>query len=991
MPVASKPSPLTVTPRGALRNISNNATPTGIFEPPPSYENGVLGGLKDPASIRTPSTKLATGNDPFSNERKISTSHGDLSSIRPKSPPLPAMTPGSKEGRQLFPPFSSPESPWIPIHPKEPAKTPRYEAGSQLTSARLRSPLRSFAVAPDAKAPGHIALIGLKATYKSPIDVYTPIVQTQKPLAKARQGLMLDSLRLMPSIEQLDVSTVWTNLSIGIAEILFEMNRVIGPCLESMLATRLEELDVAARREYSPFKGNLSGELNNTSPLVFSLGDLIDSILGEMQFHCYHHMSLQSPEVLLELMMLYLVSLNNIDEVDGPATADAVIHIGLRPGEDIASDIVPPPTAHVVQHLDYLSFSGLDAMPREGTTIKIVPQYSRGVFNKTNDSYSEVSYAMESKPSWLEWDDEISGWQGKLPLYSEWRGKSKNLEEVISGGRVGPYAVVNLLRLEVKAVLIERHSSASVRLKRTVRARLTLKVIPWYAHENSHASHGHPQPKKAKIGNCNESWHSPTPQLRSKADLSPGLPRKYVDEHFGLGCDRAVFDTISQQDLQVYRLSDAILDWRPSTLHGTHLGIVHNEHQPRVRRFVPRSSEETRTWSREGIALIPRDLDLYTSGNNFAAEPIISRQASSRISHSSDRSHRMPSSRNRYTWSPNDSGLETRNSDYLRAANTMRRQVSDHLSDAGEKPRNRSQSYDRPIQLADDELHWQDSEEFGSEFFDEHDRHERRHSLHNASPELFGLAELLHERCSQTEEDSAIQSAENECLSPSQPSGLRAGHKEEEGEDASSPCLKDERRQTSLSNKNMHAPPHVTFFHNKFSALWGLDGQDRHQSQTPARLPNPDSDCIETGRHSKEDSGYLSDAAIAPSHPERGIVSALENQESQQTKLFDSMAGDPQIRREQELLWDLLTSKGMDGDKGGTKDRKLEAEEKKGLWEVLRWEARQKQRNEMSEETLGMETPDEREDISSRGEPDGNSFHYEGDDNDIQGSWNFGC
>lgn len=818
-----------------------------------------------------------------------------------------------------------------------------------------------------------------------------PIVQVQKTSVKTHQGQVIESLRLSPSIEQLDVTTVWTNLSIRIAEILFEMNRVIGPCLESVLAARLQGLDVAARKEYSPFKGNLSGELNDTSPLLFSLDELIDSMLEEIQFHCYYHMSLQSPEVLVELMMLYLISLNSIDEFDGLANADAIIHIGLRPGEDILSDIVPPPTAHVVQHLDYLSFPGLEVMPREGTAITIIPQYSRCVFKKTNDSYSEVSYVMQSKPSWLEWDDEISGWKGNLPLYSEWRGKSKNSEEVISGGRVGPYAVVNLLRLEVKAVLIERHSSASVRLKRTVRARLTLKVIPWYAHENTHASHGHPQPKKMNICRYNDDWLSPTRQIRSKADLSPASPRKYVDEHFGLGCDKLVFDAISQQDLQVYSLSNHSLDWRPSALPGAHLENVHNVHQPTVpllRRFVPCAYDGAGAWSTEGVAHIARGSDLYTSSNDLAADPMVSREASSKASHSSDRSQRIPSSRNRETWSLNDRGLDTRDRAGLRATKRMKRHRSDHLGNTIETSLNGNQDCDHHVQASDDELHWQDPEEFGSEYFDEHERLERRHSLHNASPELFDLAELLHERCSQTEEDSAVQSVENECLSPTQLSDVRAGDKKADDE-AGSACLKDVRREVSLSDRDLHAPPRVTFFLNRYSALWGLEEQDSSQVQPPERLATPVSDRMEIGQHVREDSGYLSETALI--HSEEAVVDTLGNLDSQHTKALDSMADDPQLRKEQELLWNLLASKERDGDERGIKDRKLEAEEKKGLWEVLRWEAWQKQRKEMSEDMLGMEIPDEGEDNSSGGESDGSLLHYEGDDSDMQGTWNFGC
>jgi len=809
-----------------------------------------------------------------------------------------------------------------------------------------------------------------------------PIVQIQKPSVELRPGQILDSLRRRPSIEQLDVTTVWSNLSIGIAEMLFEMNRVIGPCLESMLATRLETLDIAARQEYSPFNGNLSGELNDTHPLFFSLGDLMDSMLEKMQFHCYHHMSLQSPDVLLELMMLYLISLNNIDEYDGPATSDAVIHVGLRPGSDILSDVVPPPTAHVVQQLDHLSFPSLDVMPREGTTITIVPQYSRGVFNKTNDSYSEVSYIMESKPSWLEWNDEFSGWKGNLPLYSEWRGKSKNSEEVISGGRVGPYAVVNLLRLEVKAVLIERHSSASVRLKRTIRARLTIKVIPWYAHENSYASHGHPQRQKAEMTTYNDDWLSPSRLLQSKPDLSPTLHGKYNDNRFGLDSDKAVFDTVSLRDVQVYRLADPHLDWSSSALRNTRPENMHEVRQhraPSSDSSMLRASEEPEAWSTQEVAPIPRGSDLDMSGNGFADDLTLSRDTSSGTSHSSDRSQSIPSRQNQENWSPKDSSLDTRNRDHHLVHNATEKHCGDYVGEAVQAALNGTQFNDGQILAEDDELHWQDSAEFDSEFFDEHDRHARRQSLHNASPELFGLAEVLHETRSQMQEGPVMQRVECESPSPVELPG---------------PCVSgDEDENEATSYSDLYKTSRIMFFLNRYRALLDLEEQDSHQFLTLEQLPTPDSERMETCQHLKEDSGYGEDTAVDNSRSEQSIANALANLVSQRASMIDPMAGDPQILREQELLRNMLTNEETNGDlhdTKGTRNRKLEAEEKKGLWEVLKWEARQRQRNGMSEETLGMESAYEGDDSSSR-VPSGSSCRFEVDEEEIQGSWNFGC
>ena len=170
-------------------------------------------------------------------------------------------------------------------------------------------------------------------------------------------------------------------------------------------------------------------------------------------------------------------------------------------------------------------------------------------------------------PTWLEWDDELRGWKGRVPLYSECRGNSDPRGEVIYGGRAGPYAIINLLRLEVKAVLIEHHLSTPVCLKHTVRSRLTLKVVQWHAHDSCHASpdsfaaQEHPQSKRSEAITLKDNFRLPLPY--SKAISSPSLLRKVVDGRFGSVPRKLDFAAFAQQDFQVYRTSGAGLDLDP--------------------------------------------------------------------------------------------------------------------------------------------------------------------------------------------------------------------------------------------------------------------------------------------------------------------------------------------------------------------------------------------------------------------------------------------
>ena len=130
---------------------------------------------------------------------------------------------------------------------------------------------------------------------------------------------------------------------------------------------------------------------------------------------------------------------------------------------------------------EFLSFTRLDFRPREGQQLTIVPHYRCGAFSKTLGCQVDTRFSLESPVPWLEYDDSISGWRGTVPLFSEFRDgeDDRRIGKVYRAGRTGPYAIVNLLRIEVKAVRTESHGSICV--ERTLRARLTIKVLPFWS------------------------------------------------------------------------------------------------------------------------------------------------------------------------------------------------------------------------------------------------------------------------------------------------------------------------------------------------------------------------------------------------------------------------------------------------------------------------------------------------------------------------------
>ena len=380
------------------------------------------------------------------------------------------------------------------------------------------------------------------------------------------------------------------------------MQRTFLPSLEDILAAQLEQLDKKERMKCSPFRSALDGDRASIKRIGFSLSQLIDHMLDRIELRNHDETNPPTVDFLMELFYLFFISQDCLVNLETYNYTDTAIKVRLLPGEDPLSDLVPPPVAHLMQKMDYISFSELDLLPREGGELRIVPFYHCGARAKSNKKDTQISYALASHTAWLTWDSKLCGFRGKVPMFSECRGSGGRPANVIDIGRQGPYAVVNLLRIEIHAILTERHSLCPVQLERTVRARVNLKVIPWYAHRSSHiprtlqcrqsssvtsghSTRGHalsdkdfwteePLQTKATLSQCPlqnaRGNRSPSPAATTlpigtymshaqvpwksfdskdynvtaifeghrqyyKADTIPGSPRKDIHEHFGLG------------------------------------------------------------------------------------------------------------------------------------------------------------------------------------------------------------------------------------------------------------------------------------------------------------------------------------------------------------------------------------------------------------------------------------------------------------------------
>lgn len=934
---------------------------------------------------------------------------------------------------------------------------PAYHVGHQLPSPRTRDPLLHSNESIDPYSAIQVPLKGLNSGYESLMALYKPTSQLRTMYARAATGLSLEDLCLSPPVEVINSTIMWTCLSIETAKVLYEMDCVITSCLRNLLAERLEYLDTTAfkQQEYLP------GKRKNIHILQFCLSDLMGSVLERLQVDCYGELSARPSDNILELLLLYLVSRNSIDESHTHSQMNATISVRLEPSEDFNADTGATSVAYVIQHPDSLTFSNLNSMPREGSFVEIVPQFSRGVFATTNDCYSDVSYSIHQLPSWLQWDDRIFGWKGQVPMYTELRDQSKYSDEVINGGRQGPYAVVNLLRLEVKASLIDRHSSLPVCLKHIIRTRLTLKVIPWYAHQNAHqyadSQDSFTDHSQSLDKACRESCRLYT--TAGGSDIMFGCGKRYSSDLDLQSMKNPEFSSFADPAVQVYHVSRASTNWRPCDAQ------TRRNWNPHLELLTPLAAH-----------LTPQD----ERSTRQASDSYISRECtSSEIDVSSDELARSSIA----PYALQGGSVRRNRSDVSSSAGDMFPIILDRDYRKVSSPHKKQCTTERPHDLGDD-LHWQDDEEFGSDFFDQHYQPERHNSLHS-DPETIGTDHVLYLVGSQAAPNpfsrliwdqhltsvEAVDSSDRALVGHVQHARIEPSVHGEAMNKADAVLLQTVAEVTQIQRKESEMTPPkespVTYFVNRFAPLGDLnedssriDSRESSQSQQdqsividtlvssiplveentqsaatdsehtakPNHERNIDSGCYMADDESEADDDIVrcdsvvqadldgnteqfelprsprDTPSIDPEYRPSPLLHSLPSPAIsiehwlpgpstrncsrsglRHTTPDDDIGIDPTLHREQAVLWSILTQNDDDKNTEG-KDPKLEAEEKKGLWEVLKWEARQKE-NENDDEIFGVQSDDGH---TTSGESDEVGMGSADWDEDMETAWNFG-
>ena len=860
--------------------------------------------------------------------------------------------------------------------------------------------------------------------------------------------------------------------------------------MEDLLADKLADLDTTASRQATSIFHTANGGMSKNLYLFsFSVSELMEIVFERMRLDYYHHTSTYSSDVLRELFLLYLLSRNNIDKKTADGKTYGTMTLGLLPSGRFH---VPYSRTEVVQRSDILLFPCLDILPREGSIIEIRPRYHRGVFDERNDNYySDVTYNIDDLPPWLHWDETISGWTGRVPMYSELRGMSTPSRQVIDGGRDGPYAVLHLLRIEVKATLIVRHSSLSVGLKRTIRTRLTLKVVPWYAAK---------APQTPRLPLQHESYSQNDSVAidmkfqeyltKCQKALEPGSGECHANQKY---IPRSI-DEPNLNDLigyAVHKPCDSATEAGYCPPHNMYGGYRQDElflhHPSHVHQFrvdensEPRHVQNFQGSSDAGSAHELWDYpasDLGMSFRQLFGSPIQpDRQKECRL-HTNKPSCSETSEIS--------SGSANRNTGDLQG----RYSASDGS---------------RPSNGLDDYYHSEYNHECETDIFNLYKGDEVNDTLQYASPELYRMVQVLHQSKLQLNGAQRLDSTRSGDYAPSKVSGYSkrsnaASTNSENDHDASRSVLSSEADEETEDMEPQSLSPRLTPFItcliNRFAPLQDLRTNSSSSGSTSSSLysgreavettfevpyaadrdheaSDEDAETVRFEDYRRFDSGcYLADneaenddsidiadstsqrgsgtkaggpmpphvsrsvelmsksirssngSSMSSDAPTRQMLSPREtpklgpmSRQFSPTELlpcpalkfepsppylkpshtdtglwqmesFDELAAKPFIRQEQALLWRVLANK-ENIDVAPKKDPKLEAEELKGLWEVLKYEAKQRSRNGVSEETLGLESGDEY--VASESEEEKEISNSEGGDGEMEDTWNFGC
>ena len=448
--------------------------------------------------------------------RQLSTSHGDLSHLRPKSPPVYSMAGNAhyvnlspseyfEDRRDLCPPSYD--------HQSRQAKSSGSEAGQRSSTTSIHKDSESFAGAfQEAQlkgiTPPIIKIRGLTPALLEPSDFCIPYVRSH-PSHLNQDG----KSGFGPIVEHLDVSTAWNGLQWTEAEELLRIHQAFIATLEHMLARELWQIYCQSQYEASG-AGGLCHALY-TSGVVRGISFCRNQLVSEMADALYSSEQ-DMAKAGMGLFSLYLAANEYLVKYTMDDSRDT--SITLRVYCDPSSS-TPSPIVEAAWNPDTIHFQYPSESLYEGEKIFIVPQYKSNAAFGAACSAKNVRYIVSHghhQLSWLNWSNEISGFEGVVPRFSQIEGQTEcqrrdlmptfagislppneeYTDDAVRNDHGNPRNTAYTFQIDVKAIFVNDNGSV-VRYERVVRARITFTIIPCYA-----ISGGIPSPRVVSIPTC---------------------------------------------------------------------------------------------------------------------------------------------------------------------------------------------------------------------------------------------------------------------------------------------------------------------------------------------------------------------------------------------------------------------------------------------------------------------------------------------------------
>ncbi|KAL2040731.1 hypothetical protein N7G274_006710 [Stereocaulon virgatum] len=463
----------------------------------------------------------------LSARRPLSKSHGDLSSSRPKSPPIYNMTTElqqldllsrkcteDRENRCLpyydgqgFPNRSQTQQLLPSCHDYCPQASPSQLGTNQSDTGvsndrPLYSSPQTFGLGtcqPTATLTA-INIQGLTSGFLQPLDFCIPYVRSHPNRVDEHEKPALDHAGQGRNVEHLDISTTWNGLRDAEAQELFRIHQAFTTTLERMLARELWQI---FRQSLQQASASATHPLY-TSGVVRGISFCRDQLVGEMADVLYSSEA-DMAKAQLGLLQLYLATNDCLVPYRMDDSRDTSITVRVYCDRNSA---VPSPIVEAAWVPDTIMFKDLHDSPCEGEEVSIIPQYQSNSAFGTDRLSTNISYIISSPHhplTWLTWDDNTAGFRGVVPIYSEAPGSESRSH------RGNPCTAVKELCIEIKAILTDDNGSV-LRYERVLRARLTFKITPWFARDSASrpgdVSTGRYRYQRTKLTSADEQFTS---------------------------------------------------------------------------------------------------------------------------------------------------------------------------------------------------------------------------------------------------------------------------------------------------------------------------------------------------------------------------------------------------------------------------------------------------------------------------------------------------